>query len=114
MAAPPVTAAPVATIAFSTLNAPAEGYIVERDLGVVFGTAIGANFNITFNVEKALMDAAKSIEQTRMAAMNQMGQQCAARGGNIVLGVSFDTDKVNAYSVVTCWGTACVVKARGT
>lgn len=114
MAAPVPVAAPVASVAFSTLNSPAEGYIVERDLGVVFGTAVGANYTVSFSVKKALAEAARSIEQTRVAAMNEMGQQCAARGGNIVLGVSFDADRVQGTSVVTCWGTACVVKPRGT
>ena len=108
MAAPP-TAAP--SVAYSTLSRPAEGFIVERDLGVVFGTGVGANLSTTFSVTKAMQQYAQNVEQTRVAAMNQMGQQAVSRGANIVLGVSFDAEKVQGISLVTCWGTACVVRA---
>ena len=105
-------AAPAVSIAYSTLNAPADGYIVERDLGIVFGVAIGANYNLTFNIQKAMQNAVQSIEQSRNSAMATMGQSAAARGANIVLGVTFDTEREGGYSIVTCSGTACVVRAK--
>eukprot|EP00117_Sycon_ciliatum_P049790 scpid102523/ scgid0356/ len=99
-------------IAYSTLQTPADGYVVERDLGVVFGTAMGTNYSVTFSVTKAMQKEAQAIEQTRVAAMNNMGQQAASRGANIVLGVAFDMERVQGIAIVTCWGTACVVKAN--
>ena len=110
MAAP--VAAPAANVAFSTLNAPADGYIIERDLGIVFGVAIGASYKITFSIQKAMQHVVKSIEESRNSAMITMGQSAAARGANIVLGVTFDTEREGGYSIVTCSGTACVVKAK--
>eukprot|EP00117_Sycon_ciliatum_P049957 scpid101733/ scgid1586/ len=100
----------------STLPTPEDGFVVERIYGVVFGAALCLQSNgaVSSNTREAeALQWAKETIRARVAAMKCMELEARARrrDANAVLGVTFDMERINGVATVTCWGTACVVKA---
>jgi uncharacterized protein YbjQ (UPF0145 family) len=97
-----------------------EGRRVTRYLGLVSGEAImGANIfrDLFANIRDIVGGRAAAYEQelrrAKDLALQEMAQQAAALGGNVVLGVDLDYETIGANGsmlMVSASGTAAVLE----
>jgi uncharacterized protein YbjQ (UPF0145 family) len=97
------------------------GYQVTEVLGEVFGltvrsrnigSQIGAGFKSLVGGE--LKGMTKNLEVSRQEVIQRMAESAAARGGNAVLAMRFDTSEMGGnWTEICAYGTAVKVAPRG-
>src|SRR5580700_4354914 len=100
----------------STMN-DLPGYHVTEVLGEVFGltvrsrnvgSQIGASFKSLVGGE--LKGMTKNLEASRQEVIQRMAEAAAARGGNAVLAMRFDTSEMGGnWTEICAYGTAAKV-----
>ena len=94
------------------------GYVIEEVLGEVFGltvrsrnigSQIGSGIKSIFGGE--LKGMTQALTDSRHQVIERMVEECAAKGGNAIVAMRFDTSEMGAnWTEICAYGTA--VKAR--
>jgi uncharacterized protein YbjQ (UPF0145 family) len=103
----------------STMN-DLPGYEVTEVLGEVFGLTVrsrnvGAQLGAGFKslVGGELRGMTKMLAQTRAEAQDRLAEAAAAKGGDAVLAMRFDTSEFQAGQEMCAYGTAVKVRRLG-
>jgi uncharacterized protein YbjQ (UPF0145 family) len=97
------------------------GYRVTQVLGEVFGLTVrsrnigsqlGAGFKSLVGGE--LKGMTKNLERSRQEVIQRMAEAAAARGGNAVLAMRFDTSEMGGnWTEICAYGTAVKIEPLG-
>jgi uncharacterized protein YbjQ (UPF0145 family) len=97
------------------------GYQITEVLGEVFGltvrsrnigSQIGAGFKSLVGGE--LKGMTKNLETSRQEVIQRMAEAAAARGGNAVLAMRFDTSEMGGnWTEICAYGTAVKIAPHG-
>ena len=101
----------------STMN-DVPGIRVERVVGEVFGLTVrarnmGSSMGSAFKSVRGgeLKGQTKMLADARMEAIGRLTEEAAARGGNAVLAMRFETSSGELGTEICAYGTAVVLSA---
>jgi uncharacterized protein YbjQ (UPF0145 family) len=104
-------------VLISTMN-DVPGHRITQVLGEVFGLTVrsrnigsqmGAGFKSLLGGE--LRGMTKNLQQSRQEVIARMSEEAAARGGNAVVAMRFDTSEMGGnWTEICAYGTAVVIQ----